>query len=310
MDTGLSAPTAKVGEGFALETTGPAGRLLARLRRTGLGYLAALALLTFLAILFLLPLYWMLTGSFKAQIVTIKTPPELFPAHPTLVNWSSLFGSDLPVLRWLANSLIVAWGTTALTLLLSSLTGYSFGKKHFVGSRLLFWMMLATMMLPSQVVLIPLFIAVRRLQLYNTYWGMILPLAASPFGVFLVKQFMATIPNEIMDAARMDGVSEWGMYWRIILPLSAAGLASLAIFTFSNAWNNFMWQLLMAGNLLMSTLPVGVSAMSRTAMGDRAIVDIGLLMAGGTFGAMPMILFFLLFQRYFIKGITLGAVKG
>lgn len=309
MDANLGRRTAR-SAGAAPEVTGRSSLILTRLRRLEPPYVAALVVLTTFAVMFLLPMYWMFTGSFKAQIVTIKTPPELFPARPTLENWANLFGSDLPVLRWLANSLIVAGGTMALTLLLSSLTGYSFGKKQFRGSRVLFWLMLATMMLPSQVVLIPLFIAVRRLQLYNTYWGMILPMVASPFGVFLVKQFMATIPNEIMDAARIDGVSEWGMYWRIILPLSGPGLASLAIFSFSNAWNNFMWQLLMAGNIEMSTLPVGVSAMARTAMGDRAIVDIGLLMAGGTFGALPMILFFLVFQRYFIKGITLGAVKG
>lgn len=283
---------------------------IARLRRLNLSYAVALAILTMIAILFLFPLYWMVTGSFKLQLAAVSTPPDLFPIRPTFENWRNLFGADLPVLRWFANSLIVAGATTALSLLLASLSGYSFGKKRFRGATMLFWLMLATMMLPSQVILIPLYIVVRQLHLYNTYWGMILPMVASPFGVFLIKQFMATIPNEILDAARMDGVSEWGMYWRIIIPLSGAGLAALGIFTFSNTWNNFMWQLLMANDLRMFTLPVGVSAMSKTAVGDRAIIDIGLLMAGGTFGALPMILFFLVFQRYFVKGITFGAVKG
>jgi multiple sugar transport system permease protein len=287
------------------------GRIkLGFLRRIGFSYILSVAVLTLLAILFLFPLYWMFSGSFKAQSVTISVPPEVFPSNPTLENWKNLFGADLPILRWLTNSLIVAGGTTLLTLFISSLTGYSFGKKKFIGSRVLFLLMLATMMLPSQVILIPLFIGVRVLGLYNTYAGMILPMAAFPFGVFLMRQFMATIPNEIMDAAKIDGVSEWGMYWRIILPLSGAGLAALAIFTFSNAWNNFMWQLLISGGSAMNTLPVGVSGMARTAIGDRAIIDIGLLMAGGTFGALPMILFFLAFQRYFVKGITVGAVKG
>lgn len=283
---------------------------LAALRRMGGSHIAGLLILTGIALVFLFPLYWMFTGSFKTQTATIETPPDLFPVHATLDNWLYLFGSDLPVLRWLINSVVVAGATTLITLLISSLSGYSFGKKKFIGSRFLFWLMLGTMMLPSQVILIPLFIGVRVLGLYNTYAGMILPMVAFPFGVFMVKQFMATIPNEIMDAARIDGVSEWGMYWRIILPLSGAVLAALAIFTFSNAWNNFMWQLLIAGNIDMFTLPVGISGMARTAVGDRAIVDIGLLMAGGTFGALPMIFFFLVFQRHFVKGVTFGAVKG
>ena len=123
---------------------------------------------------------------------------------------------------------------------------------------------------------------------------------------------MSTIPNEIMDAARIDGVSEWGMYWRIILPLSVPALAALGIFTFSSAWNNFIWQLLMADTIEMFTLPVGLSALARIPVGgsERTIVNIGLLMAGGTFGAIPMIAFFLAFQRYFVKGISIGAIKG
>lgn len=303
----------KTGLGQGAVVIRPVGQrrsIMARLRRLDIRVVIALAVLTVIALLFLTPLYWMFTGSFKAQISTIKTPPDIFPSPPTLLNWQHLFGVDLPVLRWFANSLIVAGGTTLFVLLISSMTGYSFGKKKFIGSKTLFLLMLATMMLPSQVILIPLYILVRALNLYNTYWGMMLPMIASPFGIFLMKQFMATIPNEIMDAARMDGVSEWGMYWEIILPLSGPALAALAIFTFSNAWNNFMWQLLIASDINMFTLPVGISAMSRTAIGDRSIIDIGLLMAGGSFGALPMIIFFIVFQKYFVKGITLGAVKG
>jgi multiple sugar transport system permease protein len=246
-----------------------------------------------LAAVLLSPLYWMFSGSFKTQLATVKTPPDLFPAPATFANWEHLFGPDLPVIRWFINSVVVAGGTTLLVVLISSMTGYSFGKKRFMGSTALFWLMLATMMLPSQVLMIPLYILVRALKLYNTYWGMMLPMVASPFGIFLMKQFMATIPNEIMDAARIDGVSEWGMYRQIILPLSGPALAALAIFTFSNAWNNFMWQLLVANDLEMITLPVGVSYMAKVAIGDQSIVDIGLLMAGGTFGALPMIIFFL-----------------
>jgi multiple sugar transport system permease protein len=274
-------------------------------------HLVALAVVVVIAALFMLPLYWILTGSFKSQLNAVATPPELFPADPTLENWRVVLGGSVPIWRWLANSMLVAGATMLLSVSLSVLAGYSFGKKKFVGSRQLFLLLLATMMLPAQVLLIPLYILVRQLDLYNTHVGMILPLLVSPFGVFLIKQFMATIPNEILAAARIDGVSEWGMFRWIILPLSGPALAALSIFTFSTAWNSFMWQLLMAGDVSMYTLPVGVAAMTRYPIGaDQTVLNVGVLMAGGTFAALPMILTFLLFQRQFTQGITMGAVKG
>ncbi len=281
-------------------------RLLRRL-----SYPAALAIVTCLAALFLIPPYWMVTGSLKAQLVTVAMPPELVPTSPTLANWQVVLGSNIPIWRWLGNSLLVAGATMLLSVSVSAFAGYSFGKKKFAGSRPLFLLLLATMMLPAQVLLIPLYILVRQFHLYDTYMGMVLPLVMSPFGVFLIKQFMATIPNEILAAARMDGVSEWGMFRWIILPLSGPALAALAIFTFTTAWNNFMWQLLMASDVSMYTLPVGVAAMSRTPIGaDQTVLNVGVLMAGGTFAALPMILIFLVFQRQFTQGITMGAVKG
>jgi multiple sugar transport system permease protein len=285
-------------------------RLGARRWTKHLGYVAALAILLVLAVIFLMPLYWMFTGSFKEQIVTAEVPPEMFPLQPTPANWQRLLSDQFPVWRWLANSIIVAGLTAIITLVISSLTGYSFGKKQFPGSRSLFFIMLSTMMLPSQVMLIPLFLLVRSLSLINTYWGMVLPLAASPFGVFLMKQFMATIPNELIDAARIDGASELDIYGRIILPLSRPALAALAIFTFNNAWNNFMWQLLIGQNQDMYTLPVGISKIALQPIGEKLTLDIGLMMAGSSFGALAMIIFFLIFQEHFVKGITFGAVKG
>lgn len=284
-----------------------------RLRRNFTIFLSILALFS-LASLFILPLYWMFSGSFKYQKVTMDVPPEFIPANPTLENWRNLFFGPWPIWNWLLNSIIVSLLTVVIVLIISSLTGYSFGKKKFPGSEILFFILLSTMFLPNQVMLIPLFILVRNLHLTDTtmgiYLAMALPMLASPFGIFLVKQYCSTIPDELIDAARIDGASEWKIYYLIMLPLLMPALAALAIFTFSNAWNNFMWQLVIANDKLQYTLPVGVSYIARTPAYGRSVIDIGLTMAGGTFGAFFMIVFFLAFQKYFVEGITFGAVKG
>jgi multiple sugar transport system permease protein len=270
--------------------------------------------LTMLAIFFLLPLYWMATGSFKLQRTTVSLPPEFIPSHPTLVNWAQLFTGPWPSWRWLLNSLVVSLLTVALVTVIAGLTGYGFAKKRFPGSRGLFLILLSTMFLPNQVMLIPLFLLVRGLHLTDsvpgTYLAMALPMISSPFGIFLVKQFASTIPDELMDAARIDGASEWQMFSRVALPLLAPALAALAIFSFSLAWNYFMWHLLVATDKYLYTIPVGVSYLALTSATGKQTLNIGLMMAGGSFGAFFMIAFFLAFQQYFVKGITLGAVKG
>jgi multiple sugar transport system permease protein len=279
-----------------------------------LGRVVGILLLTGLAIVFLMPLYWMFTGSFKLQTVTVAIPPEFIPSNPTLRNWQKLFFGPWPIWRWLFNSFVISLLTAFLVLVISSLTGYGFGKKRFPGSGLLFFILLSTMFLPNQVMLIPLFLLVRNLHLTDTtmgtYVAMALPMLSSPFGVFLVKQFCSTIPDELIDAARIDGASEWGIYWRIVLPLLGPALAALAIFTFNLAWNYFMWHLVIAADKFQYTVPVGVSYIARTPAYGRAVLDIGLTMSGGTFGAVFMIAFFIAFQQYFVKGITFGAVKG
>ncbi len=271
------------------------------------------ALLTAFAVTFLLPLYWMFTGSFKLQTVTMAVPPEFFPSHPTLENWIRLFTGPWPIGRWVLNSVAVSLLTVVLVLIISSLTGYGFGKKKFPGSNVLFFILLSTMFLPNQVMLIPLFLLVRNLHLtttlLGTYFAMAMPMISSPFGIFLIKQFCSTIPDELLDAARIDGASEWQVFTRIMLPLLKPALAALAIFTFNQAWNYFMWHMVLATDKFQYTVPVGVSIISRTPAIGKMITDIGITMAGGTFGAVFMIGLFIAFQQYFIKGITFGAVK-
>lgn len=271
-------------------------------------------LLTIAAVTFLLPMYWMFTGSFKLQSVTMSMPPEFFPLQPTWENWDRLFNGPWPIWRWVFNSIAVSLLTVVLVLIVSTLTGYGFGKKKFPGSNTLFFILLSTMFLPNQVMLIPLFLLVRSLHLTSsvlgTYFAMAMPMISSPFGIFMIKQFCSSIPDELLDAARIDGASEWGVFRLIVLPLLKPALAALSIFTFNQSWNFFMWHMVIATDKSQYTVPVGISYISRTPAVGKMITDIGLTMAGGSFGALFMIILFIAFQQYFIKGITFGAMKG
>ena len=271
-----------------------------------LGYRLALAFTLLLALASLLPLYWMIIGSFKIQTNAMAVPPEFWPKAPTLRNWYKLLFSTSPTWRWFANSIVVAGGAAFFAVLTSSFAGYAFGKKEFPGKTFLFWLVIITMMLPKQISLIPLFILMRDLQWINTYQGMIAPWMAYPFGIFLFKQFMQNIPNELIDAARIDGAGELRIFSHIILPLAKPAIGALAIFAFVAAWNDYMWQLIMVTKRPMLTLPVGVSKL----VSALANFDLGLAMAGATFAFIPMLIVFLLFQDYFVKGITMGSLKG
>lgn len=275
----------------------------ARLTRV-LWWLAVLAVF-FGSLISLMPIYWMITGSFKVQHDAIAYPPELFPSHPTPANWEKLL-VGMPTPRWLLNSFIAASGVALLGVITSTLAGYAFGKKRFPGQNLLFWLLLLTMMLPKQISLIPLFIMMRDLKWFDTYFALIIPYAAYPFGIFLVKQFMQGIPNDLIDAAKIDGASELGVFWHVVLPLTKPAVGALAIFAFMFGWNDYIWQLVVTNQQTMLTLPVGVSKL----VAGWGTIDIGVGMAGATLAFIPMLIIFLLFQDYFVKGITVGAVKG
>ena len=268
-------------------------------------YLAIL-LVILLAIALFMPIFWMITGSFKIQRVALSYPPEFIPRDPTIANWERLL-VDRPALRWLLNSFIVAGGIAFFSVITSSFAGYAFGKKQFPGRTIFFWMILMTMMLPRQIYLIPLFVLMRNLDWFNSYQGMIAPYIVYPFGVFLMRQFMQSIPDELLEAATIDGASEWQLFWRIIVPLSRPAIGAIAIFAFMAGWNDYLWQLVLTTDEQWMTLPVGVAKLTASGVGS---IDVGVGMAGATFAFIPMLLIFLLFQRYFIKGITVGALKG
>ena len=269
-------------------------------------YYLGLLVILFLALASLMPLYWMITGSFKIQYDAMSIPPEWFPANPTLVNWQNLLFKGTPTFRWFFNSCVAASGIAVCAVLTSLLAGYAFGKKEFPAKTVLFWLLILTMIMPRQLFLIPLYILMRKLAWFNTYQGMIAPYVAYPFGIFLVKQFMQGIPNDLLDAARIDGASEVGIFRHVIVPLTKPAIGALGIFAFVGGWNDYIWQLLVVTRRVMTTLPVGISKLTA----GLSYYDLGLAMAGATFAFIPMLIVFLIFQDYFVKGITMGAVKG
>ncbi len=263
----------------------------------------SMILLSLITVVFVFPFYWVITGSFKDQKVTIQLPPEWFPMHPTLDNYTLLFKN--PAWQWFFNSVFVALMTMALVCLVSTAAGYVLAKKRFYGGKLLFSLFVAAMALPKQVVLVPLVQQASSMGLHNNLWAAILPAVGWPFGIFLMKQFSETIPGELLEAAKIDGCSELRTFSRIVIPMVKPGIAALAIFTFIQAWNDYFLQLIMLSSREKLTLQIGIATMQA-----EFATNYGVLMAGATLSAIPIVLVFILFQKSFTQGITMGAVKG
>ena len=260
-----------------------------------------------LAILFFIwPIYWMLSGSIKNMKVALQIPPEWIPLNPTLENFKALF-VDYPVLRWFFNSVGISVLTTVLVVLLSSMAAYALAKIQFKSAKYIFSVMIAAMTLPHTLLFIPLFKVINELRLADTYFGIIFPLLGWPFGVFLLKQFMQTLPGSLIDSGKIDGCSEFGIFFRIIMPLAKPGLGALAIFTFVSSWNDYVWQVIIIKNEKLFTLPLGIQVAQKIQESD---MNYGISMAGAVLATFPVLLVFLGFQKYFTKGITLGAIKG
>lgn len=273
-------------------------------RPSGLGGLGFVLLVVFLAIMTLLPLYWMVTTALTPAALTVKFPPEWFPSEPTLRNFQQILNRP-GFLTWIMNSTILAVVVTVFTVITTSMAGYAFAKLPFKGSGPLFWLHIMAVMLPFEAILVPLFILITRMGLVDTYAGLILPLLASPFGVFLMKQFIQTLPSELLDSARIDGANEWQVFWLVVRPLINAGMAFLGIITFVGQWNLFVWPLVATRSADMRTLQVGLVLIR-----DEEPLFYGLHMAGATLAAIPIIIVFFAFQRYFLRGVTIGAIKG
>ena len=271
---------------------------------TSTGYkVFAAVVLVLLAIFFLFPLYWIVTGSFKNVIEINANYPIWFPQNPTLENYATLF--ERPAFKWLFNIIFISAAAMVLTCLTAALAGYALGKKRFYGRAVLFTIIICAMALPKQVIVIPLLQEMTFFHMNDNLWAVILPTVGWPFGVFLMKQFSETIPNEILEAARVDGAGELRTFFSVVFPMIKPGIGALAIFTFVNTWNDYFLQLVMLTSDKNWTLPLAIANLQ----GEMS-TDFGLIMAGAALAAIPIVAVFIAFQKYFTQGIAMGAVKG
>jgi len=250
------------------------------------------------------PFVWMVLGSFKTEGELRQSPPTWWPETSTLDNYTQLF-SRLDFGTYFTNSLVVAVVVTAGNLLFCSMLGYALAMLEFPGKRALFVVVMATLMIPGVVTFVPLFVLVANVGLINSLPGLILPFLVTPFGVFLMRQFILGLPKDLLDAGRVDGAGELRIFARIILPLCGPALATLGILTFLGSWNNFLWPLVVAQTEDTYTLPVALALYSK----GQNSTNYGLLLAGATVVLLPVLAVFLAFQRRFIEGIATTGIK-
>lgn len=252
----------------------------------------------------LFPLIWMILTSLKTQAEVFAFPLQWLPKVPQWRNYPKALASA-PFGVFFFNSTLVGMAVTSCTLFFCSLAGYGFAKFSFPGRDVLFFFILSTMMIPFQVIMIPLFLLTVRLGWLDSYLGLIVPGALTAFGVFLMRQFSLTIPDDYLDAARIDGCSELRIWWSIILPLSKPSLSALAILTFLSSWNELLWPMIITSKEVLRTLPLGLAMFETEYMTDYC-----LLMAASMIASIPVLALFLIFQKEFIEGIVMSGIKG
>jgi len=255
------------------------------------------------ALLALGPLLWMVSASFMVPGEARTSPPPLLPNQATLANYRELF-THAGMGRYFLNSLFLATGATLLALTFNVAAGYAFAKLRFAGRDRIFRLMLGALIIPAQVSMIPLFLLLKSLGLVNTYLGVLLPAVANVFGIYLVRQYALSIPDSLLEAARIDGASELRLFRSIVLPALAPILVTLAVFTFLGSWNDFLWPLIVLTGEEHYTLPVAVASLNR-----EHVQDSELMMAGSVVTVVPVLVLFLFLQRYYIQGLLAGAVK-
>ncbi len=254
----------------------------------------------------LLPFIWMVSTSLKPENEIFRLPPVLISPNFNLDSYRNLF-EQRNILRIIVNTFIIAFCSTLLQLFFCSLGGYGFAKFKFFGRHKLFAILLGTMIVPFSVTMVPLYVIMQNLGWIDTFWPMIIPGAASAFGIFFMRQYISSISNELLDAARIDGAGEFGIFTRIVLPIIAPGLTSLGLIFFMGAWNNFMWPLVILKSPDNFTLPIAIRSYVGGVIG-RPVFN--LQMAASVLSIIPLLIIFLVFQRRFLEGITVGAVKG
>lgn len=249
------------------------------------------------------PFLWMVSTAFKPPPEIISYPPKLIPHMPTLEHFNELF-SKLKFGRFFLNSAYIAILVTLSALFTSSLVGYVFAKFEFRGRNAIFLLILSSMMIPFPVVMIPLYLLMAKLKLVDTHVAVMLPSIYSTFGIFLMRQFIRTIPSQLIEAARIDGCSEFKIFWSIILPLCKPALAVLGVFTFMWNWDSFVWPLIVLQSEDKFTLPVGLAVFSQ-----RWWTNYGLVMAGALVSVVPILIIFVIFQKHFVRGIVMTGFK-
>jgi multiple sugar transport system permease protein len=294
----MSAPTASAPAASARDARHGEGRV----RRPVLYLVASLGVLVMAA-----PFLWMALSAFKTRQDLTASPPVWLPTQWTLGNFRALLDQlDMP--RYFLNSLIVAVLVTVCNLLFCSMLGYALAKLDFAGRSKVFGTVLAALMVPGNLLILPLYVLMSGMNLIDSYAGLVLPFAASAFGVFLMRQFMQSVPDELLEAARIDGAGEWFIFWRIVLPLVRPALATLTIFTFLGSWNNFVWPLVATNDPGKYTLPVALATFAndpnRTVAGGN-----GMLMAGSLLVVLPVLAVFAVLQRHFTQGIATAGLK-
>ena len=253
----------------------------------------------------LVPFIWMVLGSFKSSGEIIRIPPTFFPENPTLENYRTVLNDPhVPLGRFYLNSIIVSVSVVVLELFTASLAGFIFAKYRFFGKNVIFSFILATMMIPFQVLMIPSYLVLAKLKLIDSLWGLIVPVAVDAFGIFMMKQFIEGLPSELMDAGRIDGASEWGIYWRIILPQLGAPMATLGILTFMYRWNNYLWPLVVITSPERRTLPIMLTWYS-----GMQYQSYDLTMAVSVLVVVPVLIVYAAFQRWIVQGFALSGFK-
>ncbi len=255
------------------------------------------------SIITVLPFIWMLSASFMQTGEASVFPPKFIPDQFTLLQYRTLF-ERMNLGRYFLNSLVLAISVTLVSVLVNSMAGYAFAKFTFRAKKPLFALLLSSMIIPGQVTMLPVFLLLNKLGLLNTYFGIIFPGMASIFGIFLIHQYLKSVPDSLIEAARIDGASDFLIYWRIILPLSMPVLVTLALFTFMGTWNDFLWPLIVMTRENMYTLPVALANL----LGEY-VQDPELMMAGSVITITPILVVFLALQKYYLRGILLGGVK-
>ena len=262
-----------------------------------------LLLIIALCLVFFFPFVWMGLSSLKTSSDLLARPDRLLPTSVTLEQYGTLL-SAVPFFRFLLNSVIFAGGVTIASLTLDSLAGYGLAKLPVPGKNLVFFLVLVTLMIPFQIVMVPLYLLVFRLGWLNTFWGLIVPRITNAFGIYMMRQFFLGLPNELIDAGRIDGLGEFRIFRSIALPMTTSALATLGVFHFMYNWNDFLWPLLITSSTTMRPLPVGLALF----MGEH-VMDHGPIIAGAVFSILPVLVFFLAAQKTFMKGIALSGLK-